>query len=181
MSMYQNIKNGYTLLELIVSVGVFSLVMVVVSTAYLTLVDLDRKGRSTTAVVTNLSFAVDSMARAIRTGQNYSCNFGTNCPSGASRLSFIDENGRTITYTLSNGVVMRECSGSGCPVAGAVPLTDASVTVSTLTFRVTGVGTGDGLQPRVTFSMRGVMSAGPKQSSSEFTLQGGATQRIIEL
>ncbi len=173
--------RGYTLVEMIVAVGIFSLVMLTATAAYLTLIDLDRKSRAVTQVVTNLSFAVDSMSRSIRTGTAYSCNGGTNCTTGGTTLSFVDEFGRTITYAVASGVVTRQCSGSSCGGTSAVQLTDPGIVVNTLRFYVRGVGTGDGLQPQVTFTVQGTVSGGARNTPTTFTIQGGATERKIEL
>lgn len=175
-------RRGYTLLELIVSVGIFSVIMLIVTSAYLNLVHLDRKARATSDVMTNLSFVVESMSREIRTGTNYRCNTnGTNCTNGGTSFRFSDSRSpsRTITYTLTNSQVFVTVDGA------TSALTDPRVTVSTLTFYVRGVGTlvGDGTayaSPQVTFVMRGTVEPEPGEVV-EFSLQGSATQRYLEL
>lgn len=175
-------RGGYTLIELIVSVGLFSLIMLVITTAYLNLVHLDRTSRATTDVMTNLSFVVESMSREIRAGSGYKCNTnGTNCASPGSPGSsfrFTDSRSRTITYTLSNGQILEQIN-SATPVA----LTDPRITVAKLNFYVRGVGTTAGdayLEPQATFVLQGTIQAEPEKQV-EFTLQGSATQRLLEL
>lgn len=179
-------ERGYTLLELIVSVGIFSIIMLIVTSAYLMLIHLDRKARATSDVITNLTFVVESMSREIRTGTNYRCNTtGTNCTSGGTSFRYSDSRSpsRTITYALQTnaqtqkGQVMVTVD-SGTPVTSS--LTDPRVDVNVLTFYVRGVGTADSLPPHVTFVMQGSIEPEPGEIV-EFSLQGSATQRLLEL
>lgn len=170
--------RGYSLLEMIVSVGVFSVIMLAATGAYLTLINLDRQARATTDVVTNLSFAVDSMSRQIRTGTNYKCNNNSSVPnctlSPADLFGFIDSNARTVTYSIDEGQLIVTTGG----VSAA--LTDPRVEILALNFYVRGVGDGDGIQPQVTMTIKGKIPTKTGQDA-EFTVQGAATQRLIEL
>ena len=175
--------RGYTLLELIVAVGIFSIVMLAATGAYLSLIRLDREARATNDVVNNLSFAVDSMARAIRTGTQYKCNNSVASPNctdipGGSSLGFQDSSGRAIVYSLSNNQLMASVNGV------SFPMTDPRVSIDTLSFYVRGVGTSTAalkaLEPTVTFVMKGSMTT-TSGTTRTFTLQSGATQRYLEL
>lgn len=177
-------SRGYTLLEMIVAVGIFSLVMLTATGAFLTLIRLDREARLTNDVVTNLSFAVDSMARTLRTGTNYDCTPASqgsydNCLGGGTSVRFTDADGRAIVYALSSGQITVSINGGA-----ATPLTDPRVSIQTLTFYVRGVGTtesaGQKTEPQVTFTIYGQMTTA-QGNSVDFTIQGGATQRILEL
>ena len=185
-------KRGYTLLEMIVAVGIFSVVMLAATGAYLTLINLDRQARAMNDVVSNLTFAVDSMSRAVRTGTNYKCNnvSGTNCTNGStnSSLGFTDSESpnRGIVYSLSNtgpnaGQIMATiCSPAPCAGGTASALTDPRISVQSLKFYVRGVGVGDGIQPQVTFTIAGLITTGVGKSVN-FSIEGGATQRLLEI
>jgi len=180
--------RGYTLLEMIVAVGIFSMIMLFVTTAYLKLIALDREVRATTSLVTNLSFAVDSMARSIRTGTLYGCNTSGGATGGTngtcSTFSYIDTNlGEKVTYLRKSDGTIGRCTGASvCTSANAISLTDPNVVVATdgLTFYVRGVGTGDDHQPQVTFTIKGTMKAGNGRDST-FAIQTSATQRLIDI
>lgn len=178
--------RAFTLVELIVSVGLFSIVIVIAMTAYLSLISLDRKARATNDIMTNLSFVMESMSRSIRTGTDYDCGgIGSvaNCPNGANYFSFVDENGQTDTYLLNttDGTI-RTCQNANvCTASSAIVLTDPRIKVTNLTFYTQGAGTGDGIQPRVIFLISGSITPDEKSPPVSFTIEGGATQRLIDL
>ncbi len=191
MSTLSTRARGYTLLELIVSVGIFSIVMLAATGAYLGLIQLDRQARAVNDVVDNLSFAVDSMSRSIRTGTNYKCNNDSVTPvcTGSPGHSFgfndSDSPSRSVVYRLSNGQIVADITPTGGSLV-TYPLTDPRITVDRLDFYVRGVGLGDGAEPQVTFTMHGSMSTGASSvagatRTTSFSIQGGATQRYLEL
>jgi len=75
-------SHGFTLIEMIVAVGLFSIVMLVSISALLSLVDANRKAQALQSVMNNLNIAVDGMVREIREGSNYRC--GSICASQPS-------------------------------------------------------------------------------------------------
>jgi len=177
----QKATRGYTLIELVVAVGVFALVMTLVSGAYLMMIALTRQSHGTAIGIDNLSFALETMTRTIRTGTNYSCG-GGDC-SGGSSLSLVDSGGETVTYSYSAS----NCANndSACAVfRGALPLTDASIVkISSLLFYVSGTrpaSEGDDAQPYVTIVISGTVSSGPHTTDS-FTVETGAAMRQTDL
>lgn len=174
--------RGYTLIELVVAVGLFALVMTLAAGAYLLMIDLSRQAQSISTGINNLSFVLETMTRGIRTGTSYSCGaLGGDCPSGADSFSFKDANGVDITYAHglqadgSTGAIVKNSS---------VILTDPSVSVSSIAFYVSGTGTvaaNDFAQPYVTISVSGTVSSGPRNTSQAFTVETGATMRGIDL
>lgn len=186
------LSKGFTLVELIVSIAIFSIVMLIATGAYFNLIALDRRARATNQVVSSLSFAIDTMTRGIRTGYNFRCNNGTADAYGnytvgdCTSFSFTDSVlGTTVTYVLkSNGSIGR-CEGSGsCLDSAASPLTDPSITIQKMSFYLRGVGTASAptwvQQPHATFVISGRLPAGANGQTVPFTIQEGATQRLLE-
>ncbi|HWB33715.1 MAG TPA: type II secretion system protein [Candidatus Paceibacterota bacterium] len=66
-------KRGFTLIELMVSVAIFSVVMTLALGSLLSISTAERKAETIRTAVSNLGFALDSMTRSIRTGINYHC------------------------------------------------------------------------------------------------------------
>jgi prepilin-type N-terminal cleavage/methylation domain-containing protein len=76
-------QQGFTLIEMIVSLAIFSFVITIAVGALLMLMNTNKQLQGEQSVMTNLSFALDSMTREIRTGTFYYCdsqpsNSGTN-------------------------------------------------------------------------------------------------------
>ena len=175
-------RGGYTLIELVVSVGLFALVMTLASGAYLLMIDLNRQTQGVATGINSLSFALENMTRSIRTGTSYNCGVygnGDCLPNGADTFSFIDSNGAGITYTLDQqgSDIIKKIA----PSSDTIPLTDPSIHISKLTFYVSGTASIDNLQPYVTIIVSGTVSSGPRKTPQAFTIQTGATMRGIDL
>lgn len=176
--------RGYTLIELIVSMAIFTVVMLVAGTAFLALINLDRQARATNDVVTNLSYVVESMERSIRTGTYYDCGSiggATDCWSTpATAFSFRDAENRLVEYRLTVtgtvGQIEQRIDGGSWD-----HLTDPRVDVETLAFYVRGSTPGDATQPNVLLLIRGVLRPDTKSPPAEFIIQSGATQRLIDI
>lgn len=79
-------QSGFTLIEMIVSLALFSVVVTIAVGALLVLIASNQRLQNEQSVMTNLSFALDSMTREIRTGTNYYCltrNAAHQGPTGA--------------------------------------------------------------------------------------------------
>src|SRR3989344_4020057 len=169
--MKNKLIRGYTLVELIIAVGLFALIMTLASGAYLVMININRQTQSIATGVDNLSFALETMMRIIRTGTNYSCDNSGDC-SGGTSFSVINTDGEEVNYVLSNGIITQN----------GIALTDPSVTVSSLVFYASGTGKppADYQQPRVTVVVSGTVSSGAGKTES-FTLETGATMRGTDI
>ena len=185
--------KGYSLVEMIVAVGLFSIVMLLATAAYATLVDLDRQSRASSDLVHNLSFALESMARSIRTGSRYACGEtpGTNCQTGGSCFSFTDEQERDLSYLLKpDGSIGRVLMGDGhgnylrsCTPANAISLTDPNVTIDSLVFYLSGAARGDAIQPHVVFTVSGSINVKRNGviTPTRFSVETEATERLLDI
>ncbi len=72
--MYKSLHTtGFTLVEMIIALALFSVVSTVSIGALLVLIDNNRELRDEQALITNVSFAMDMMTREIRAGYEYVC------------------------------------------------------------------------------------------------------------
>lgn len=69
--MYKNLKKGFTLIEIIVSLAIFALVMIVALGAFLKIVDVNKRAQAIEMSVNSLTFAVEAMSRELRIGKQY--------------------------------------------------------------------------------------------------------------
>jgi len=150
--------------------------MLLASGAYIMMIGLSRQAQGIATGINNLSFALETMTRDIRTGTNYNCGGLGDCSSGASVFSFKNESGVTVSYSLSGSTLQKTVDTS------QTTLTDPTVTISSLTFYAFGTqaAPGDYQQPRVTIIVTGTVtySAGKTQP---FTVETGATMRGTDL
>lgn len=191
-------QKGFTLIELIVAVAIFSIVMTLALGALLSMSESDRRAQALKSVINNLNFSLDSMSRTIRTGTTYNCDVaGLNlsvplttpddCTSpAASSFAFRSAGGQNVAYQLetSNASLCGQATGAvGCitrSVAGGAyaPLTSPEVRVTRLDFYVIGAESAN-IQPKVTIIMSGTVSVSGV-ASSDFTLQTSVTQRLYD-
>lgn len=187
---YSNSKKGFTLIEIMVAVALFSVVMMVGVGSLLTVVEANRKAQALQSVTTNLNFALENMSRTIRTGTHYHCGSGGNieepqdCANGDSYFVFEGFEGDTsssadqIVYRLNGTQVERSLSGGA--VDTFVPLTAPEIVVEKFAVYVFGAEDTDLLQPEVVLILQGEASTSPR-STTEFDIQTSVTQRILDI
>ena len=171
----QNTKGGFTLIEMIVAVGIFAVVMLMATSAIFTVVAANAKAQSLKIVMDNLDFALQSMVREIRVGSNYTCPDGT-CPSKPdNQFSFYSSDPGTtqpdtITYALSGNEIVEY--NTAWTNSAPVPITAANIDITSLNFYLV---TGTDVQPRVLITVGG--SVGTGTASSTFDIQTTVSQR----
>ena len=183
--------RGFTLIELMVSVAIFTVVMVVALGALLSMAESDRKAQTLKTITNNLHFAVDSMSRAVRTGDSYHCGSfsGGDCTwSGSDLFAFRAINGNTWGYrwsgaTCPNTLGCIERSQDGGSSWAAITAPEVVVLNPTggsgLTFYLVGSAAGNATQPKVTVLLRGYVQVSAALRSN-FDLQTTITQRIYD-
>lgn len=193
MAADMTMKKGFTLIEIMVSVAIFSVVMVISLGALLAISASDKKAETLKSVMNNLNFALDSMSRTIRTGVNYHCGSGgtlsepLDCAlSPGTSFTFLAADGNQVTYlfdstpancvqTGSTGGCIKRRIGNG----DLLQLTAPEVVITNLSFYVVGAPVGDGIQPKVTISLNGSVQVTETQKTA-FNLQTSVTQRLYD-
>ncbi len=106
-------NKGFTLIEMMVAVTIFSIVTLIVSGAFIVLADIYRQVQSNRAVIDNLNLAMDTMTLQIREGKEYEI---INDNQISFREYIIDENNqyiraRYLTYKLKddNSGILEQC------------------------------------------------------------------------
>ncbi len=113
-------QSGFTLIEMIVSLAVFSGVITIAIGALLVLVAANDQLQGEQSVMTNLSFALDSMTREIRTGTEYHCRSANNYNQYGNDNMFEDGNNLDTIYAsgAADRSGTRDCSGPEVSGAG---------------------------------------------------------------
>jgi prepilin-type N-terminal cleavage/methylation domain-containing protein len=83
MKKYFRKQEGFTLIEMIIALAIFTIVAVIAVGALLKIVDLNRKAFSLKTSINNINFALESMSREMRVGRDY------NCMSGGTATTFV--------------------------------------------------------------------------------------------
>jgi len=173
-----NSNTGFTLVEMLVAVGIFSVVVGITIGAIITSNSSFQKTRLNRTATENVNVALESMARSIREGSNYAV-----LPSGnqGSEFSFLSSTGDTTTYRLSSAGTepnhaIEVQNGSGNAFR---PLTSAEgLDVKNLTFFVTP-GSAE-VQPRVTIVVSGrAQLPGKSELDTIFSIETTVSQQKL--
>jgi len=165
---FNNKKNGFTMIEILVSVAIFSIVITMIMGTITTIVDASRKARTMTEVMNNLNFGFESMTRTLKTGKNITVS-----GNPVNQISATDQNGRTITYTFSSDNITKKVD-----TEHPESITSSSLKLSS--WYINDFYSGTVGQPRIFFSVKGRVETA-KGIASEFTLQSTVSQRQLEL
>jgi prepilin-type N-terminal cleavage/methylation domain-containing protein len=99
-------RGGFTLVELLVAITLFAIAISVAVGGFVRALRTQRQLISLIAANSNVSLAMEQMAREMRTGKNFNC---TNGARYCDELLFTDADGETVEYGLSDeGVLTRK-------------------------------------------------------------------------
>ena len=170
--------RGFTLIELIISVGLFAIISTLAAGGYLITIAAARHAEVETAAVDNLSFAFETMMRIVRTGSGYLCNGSTNPCNPGSTFTVTGADGNTYVFAASGGAITEQITAPPASVQPATAITDPAVAVSAFNIYMIGAGASDG-QTHVTFVITGIINNVDIGKQIPFTLETGATTRTI--
>jgi prepilin-type N-terminal cleavage/methylation domain-containing protein len=201
---------GFSLIELLVSIALFSVVITMSVGTMIVLLDANAKAQNMNVLMTNLSFALNSMSREIRTGFSYHCDYSAveaaiptpietnDCPDGGTRLSVVETDnsltgGPRGSYDIGSRVTYYYVpsyfsNGNGAILRrvgtrGALPLTSEEINITEFSLLVVGADPGplDGAHsPRVRLLIAG--EAGEIEGlDTSFRLQTTVTQRLLDI
>jgi len=191
--------NGFTLIELIVALGIFSTLVIGIAGVTIQLVQAQRKAANIQTVVDNIRFGLELMSREMRTGLNF--NQTTPPPLGCSGsiagteirfISFNQGNAQFRVYYLKDtdgdgrgNTIMRIATPNTAILptcAMAEPLTSEDIIVDNLSFDIFGSspGANDG-QPRITISLNLRSKDNSIRNQTSMKLQTSVTQRIRDI
>jgi prepilin-type N-terminal cleavage/methylation domain-containing protein len=132
-------RSGFTLVELLVAMAVFSVVLAIATGAFIRALRTQRQLVSFASANSNVSLVLEQMAREIRVGRDF-----TQVSGGT--LSFTNGRGEVVTYRYeAESESITRTVGNSTPR----PLTSESVAVKNLEFLGQFVG-DDGYPARIT-------------------------------
>jgi prepilin-type N-terminal cleavage/methylation domain-containing protein len=206
-SLHTENQKGFSLVELMVALTIFSIIMTASIGTLLVLIDANGKAQAVSSSMTNLSFVLDSMTRNIRTGRDFYC--GENFPSGKNPHYYPNpndcddggsegrENGFIVftpgfesnvrmAYRLENGAIQQWVDDSGSTNDTWMDITSnkppAEVEITDFDLSVQGsqhaIGVGDDEQPQISILLKGDVKNGLSEATT-FNIQSTVTQRVL--
>lgn len=187
----QNYNSGFTLVEVMIAITLFTAIMIIGTGAVLQTNAVHKKTQTMRSIMDNLNFIMEDMARNLRLGYSYECNAAvptsptvitptpTDCVNGGSSLAFISADGTPFVYAIG--------SVSGSPVSvfkskngeAVIKLNPDEVVINPRSgFNVYGTEIG-GNQPRVVIRLSGTITA--KNVSTDFDLETTVSQRLLDI
>jgi type II secretory pathway pseudopilin PulG len=187
-----NLQSGFSLVEVLVSLSIFIVVVTISVGALMALIGANARARNTQAAMTNISYALDSMTREIRTGTDYYCGgipaLSTDVRDCiGSNIFFFNEGGKSLTgslgtsrrigYRLFGNKIQRRL-GTG----GWSDLTAPEITISRLHFYTTGTSRNDAgfLPPLVSIYIEGTAGSEANERGN-FNVQTTVTQQLLDI
>lgn len=190
-------NKGFTLVEMMVAIAVFSVVMVAAMSALLNVIDANNKARALKTAINNVSFALESISRDMRMGTDYKCgtdpdvipvdvaaDCGDTSTDGGVIIGYISPRafpGQYVYYKFADEKIW-ECleknGGDLCDdSADFTQITSDEVIINSLEFYVFGVDNPT-KQPKMMMTLSGEAGGSKDKIKTTFDLQTTVSQRI---
>lgn len=165
------LNEGFTLAETIITLFIFSVLVTIIASTFISALDIQRRAFNIQQVEENANFILEAMAKEIRVSTLGTPD--TNCPSSpVASLSITHPVNGSVAYSLSGTDLIRTVNGIQTTVNSNV------VQFSYLKFCVSGNTNPDQKQPRVTIIAQ-IKSANTKKQAT-IDIQTTLSQRLLQ-
>ncbi len=169
-------KTGFTMVELLVSISLFSLVITALFNLFNSALLSQEKSLNSIYLLDSASFLSERLSRSLRMARKdvegvciaEKANFEQ---TSSSNIKFLSHSGECWEFFLQDGVLMEKRGSS------TQALSPDNITVQNLNFHLSGETQDDFIQPKVTISFKLKNNYG---SSEEITVQTTVSQRQID-
>lgn len=131
-------KKGFTLIELIISFGIFMVVVSGLMSALISTVKLQRNIIDSQKMLDEVSYSLEYMTRAIRMAKKdidgVCVNKGVNYSLSGNTITFLNSDNKCQSFRLNNNNIEVRIS----PDTAFLPLTSEAVTITQLSFSHAG-------------------------------------------
>lgn len=186
-------QQGFTLIELMVSISIFSVVIIIAVGALLNLTRAADRSAAVLTAINNLDFAMEQMSRTLRVGTHYYCSDGIHpldkqtrdCAFGEGRkaISFTDNKENRLLYKFDPALGSLNRENLSSVPSRIFSITAPEIIIESLTFNVFGSDNRDSLQPRVLMRIKGRTALPSIKLADQvtFNLETMITQRNPDL
>lgn len=177
-------NKGFTLIEILVAVTIFSLVVGAISGVFISVLQAQRKGLINQALVDNASFTLEYISRALRMARKQTSELpiclsdnGLNYETTRDNqgIKFLNYQGICHEIYLDGGRIFRDKGGE------VLPLTLQDFEIASLKINLSGETETDTLQPKATIYF--VMKSKDKkpEEKAELKAQTTVSQRNLDV
>ncbi|MFA5934232.1 MAG: type II secretion system protein [Candidatus Paceibacterota bacterium] len=190
------VKKGFTLIETMVAVSIFTIVMTLGTGAVVNTNATYKRTQALRQALDSMSFAMEDMVRNIRLGSSFYCGQELagqttpntqDCSSGENTTILFDKNDSGIlnryAYTISSTGITKEIYDPNGISGGARSLVPSEIKINTgglSGFIVVGSppAPSDKVQPRIIIKISGTASY--RNLKSDFNLETTVSPRLID-
>lgn len=189
---YLNNKKGFSLLEMLVAIGIFMTIVTIAISALISIIGANKRAQAIKNTIDTVNFVIESMSRDIRSGTGYDCSpndpSSMDCLVGSSAFKYINGSGETVTYEFNSsdeGDILTRIKGeydeNNAANTNVLISRDSGVNLDNMKFYVIGSDDenkpiGERTQPRVIITASGKIET-KEGTSSSFNLQTTISQR----
>ncbi len=159
-------KEGFTIVELVVAMGIFVVVTAVAVGSFTQALRSERRLTSMMSVDSNASTALEQMAREMRTGFIFSPLSGNFSPASCAQSVTFHAPGGVVTYALQGSAITRNGS----------PITSGNVRVSSACFLPVRISPCDPWRVVISMTVGNMQSA---DTSQDVQIQTTVSSRIL--
>jgi len=185
MNNKKHTQKGFTLIEMLVSIALFSIVLVIILGAMLTIINVNRRAQALASVINNFNASIESMNRVIKSAEPGSIEVDNITTDGSGdNISLIINNQYNLVgagsllgaanvdvdFRLNNGSIERRL-GFG----SWLPITSEDVNIQELRF----IENTDPSQPEVIIIVAGEAGV-TDESKTSFEIMTTVSQRQVE-
>ena len=181
-------NKGFTLIEMLVSMTLFSFVITMALGALFMIMKANEKAKVIRIAVNNLNVALEGMSRELRMGSGYSIT------NNKKKISFKTHEGCDAGYKWNNGDKTLEraiarrtdpdnpstCSPNSKSNLDYKKLTGENIQITDMEFIAVNTASGDGKQPKVFIYLKGEIDSAILGGEQPFYIQTMVSQRKIK-